>query len=103
MSEPDRPSHSHHFCPHCQVKTSSPAAVDLEKSDSPSHHPSQFLSRQSRRAFLTSLGAATALGTNMIGFRRDSQAAKAQTQIIADSIRDAGNIHTLKATPETCF
>ncbi len=103
MPEPHEPSHSHHSCPHCQAKTSSPAAADLEKSDNPSHHPSQFLSKQSRRAFLTSLGAATALGTNMIGFRREPQAAKAQTLQSADSIRDAGNIHTLKATPETCF
>ena len=69
----------------------------------PSHHPSQFLSKQSRRAFLTSLGAAAALGTNMIGFLRDPEAAQAETLQVADSIRDAGNIHTLKATPETCF
>ena len=105
MPEQHDPSHSHyssHSCPHCGSTPASLPAADLEDSD-PSHHPSQFLSKQSRRAFLTSLGVATALGTNMIGFLRDPQAAKAQTLQIADSIRDAGNIHTLKATPETCF
>jgi len=106
MPEPHDHSHQHHSshsCPHCGSQTSPSAATDQEESDHPSHHPSQFLSKQSRRAFLTSLGAATALGTNMIGFLRDPQAAKAQTLQVADSIRDASNIHTLKATPETCF
>jgi acetamidase/formamidase len=101
--DPNQPHHSAHSCPHCGANPAPAPAADPEDSEHPSHHPSQFLSRQSRRAFLTSLGAAAALGTNMIGFLRDPQAAKAETLQVADSIRDAGNIHTLKATPETCF
>ncbi|HEY9644051.1 MAG TPA: acetamidase/formamidase family protein, partial [Coleofasciculaceae cyanobacterium] len=96
------PHHDSHSCPQCGAKAVS-SPPEPEELDHPSHHPSQFLSKQSRRAFLTSLGAATALGTNMIGFLRHPQEAQAQTLQVADSIRDAGNIHTLKATPETCF
>jgi hypothetical protein len=74
------------------------------QSDHPALHPSQFLSKQSRRAFLTSLGAAAALGTNTaIGFLRDPEIAQAETLAAADPLRDASNIHVLKATPETCF
>jgi acetamidase/formamidase len=101
--DPDHPTHSSQSCPHCAAKLLPSSAGDLEEPDSSAHHPSQFLSKQSRRAFLTSLGTAAALGTNMIGFLRDPQAAQAQTLQAADSIRDAGNIHILKATPDTCF
>lgn len=79
------------------------AATESESID-PALHPSQFLSKQSRRAFLTSMGAAAALGTHTaIGFLRHPEQAQAQTLQAADEIRDAGNIHILKATPETCF
>jgi acetamidase/formamidase len=67
-------------------------------------HPG-FLSRQSRRAFLASAGAAAALGSNYaVSFLRgDSEEAKAETLLAADLIRSAGNIHKLQATPQTCF
>jgi acetamidase/formamidase len=106
MATPSDHNHIPHSCPHCGGNVTggnvTPAAAP-ELAEDPAHHPSQFLSRQSRRAFLTSLGAATALGTSMVGFLRNPEEAKAQTLLAADTIRDAGAIHTLKATPETCF
>lgn len=70
--------------------------------DSDDRPPAQFLSKQSRRAFLASAGAATALGLSQ-GFRRDAADAKSDMLAAADTIRDAGNLHILKATPKTCF
>ncbi len=63
-----------------------------------------YLSKQSRRAYLASAGAAGALSTKYAtGFLRNPEEAKAEILLAADSIRDAGNIHILKATPQTCF
>ena len=38
-----------------------------------------------------------------MGFGRDPEAAKLDTLSVAETLRDAGNLHVLKATPETCF
>jgi hypothetical protein len=73
-------------CPHCGIAPSLSDSLP----ESPAHHPSQFLSKQSRRAFLGSLGAAAAIGTQMVGFLREPAAAQAETLLAADQIRDAG-------------
>ena len=36
-------------------------------------------------------------------FGRDPEEAKQDTLSVAETLRDAGNLHVLKATPETCF
>jgi len=80
------------------------SSIDLEEANESSELEPQYLSKQSRRAFLASAGVVAALGTNYaMGFLRGSQEAKAETLLAADAIRDAGNIHILKATPQTCF
>lgn len=76
------------------------SSPDLEHDSNP---PPGFLSKQSRRAFLSSLGAATALGISQVGFRRDPAQAKEELLAMADTIRDAGNLHILKAAPQNCF
>nr|WP_290228296.1 acetamidase/formamidase family protein [Trichocoleus desertorum] len=38
-----------------------------------------------------------------MGFSRDPEAAKLDTLSVAETLRDAGHLHVLKATPETCF
>jgi len=78
--------------------------ADLKEDDFLKKHPT-YLSQQSRRAFLASAGAAAALGANFaVGFLRSDRAeAKTETLMAADSIRNAGNIHVLKATPQNCF
>ena len=102
------PKHSHNHkqqssstndCDNCaELSTDSDEANDSLESDP------QYLSKQSRRAFLASAGVIAALGTNYaMGFSRGSEEVKAETLLAADSIRDAGNIHVLKATPQTCF
>lgn len=66
-------------------------------------HP-QYLSRQSRRAFLASAGALAALTTSCTqGISRDREEANQEMPVVADAIRSAGNFHTLKATSKTCF
>ncbi len=69
--------------------------IDDEPGDRP---PAQFLSKQSRRAFLASVGTATALGLSQ-GFKRDPAEAKTELLAAADTIREAKNLHILKATP----
>ncbi len=83
---------------------SSEVGADVTEKEFLKQHPT-YLSQQSRRAFLASAGAAAALGANFaVGFLRSDRAeAKTETLMAADSIRDAGNIHVLKATPQTCF
>ncbi|MBD2104526.1 acetamidase/formamidase family protein [Leptolyngbya sp. FACHB-261] len=86
----------------CNDHTHGLANLDSEVSEP--DPPAQFLSKQSRRAFLVSSGAAAALGADYaVGFLRNPEQAQAETVAAADSIRDAGNIHILKATPQTCF
>jgi acetamidase/formamidase len=97
------PQHDPTTCPHCGAKATAQDPSNLSESSETAQHPSQFLSKQSRRAFLGSLGAAAAISTQMVGFLRDPQAAQAETLMAADLIRDAGHLHVLKATPETCF
>ncbi|WP_432810681.1 acetamidase/formamidase family protein [Pantanalinema sp. GBBB05] len=66
-------------------------------------HP-QYLSRQSRRAFLASAGALAAITTSCTqGVSRDREEAKQEMPVVAEAIRSAGNFHTLKATSKTCF
>jgi acetamidase/formamidase len=74
---------------------------ELEQ-DSGDRPPAQFLSKQSRRAFLASVGTATALGLSQ-GFKRDPAEAKSDMLAAADTIREAKNLHILKATPQNCF
>jgi acetamidase/formamidase len=74
---------------------------DLEH-DMGDRPPAQYLSKQSRRAFLASVGTATALGLSQ-GFKRDPAEAKTDLLAAADTIRDAKNLHILKATPQNCF
>lgn len=108
MSDPKEHSHHASHCPTCgransHAHSHTPASpIEDEPEDSPSP-PTGYLSKQSRRAFLTSLGAATALGLSQVGFRRDPAEAKADLMAMADTIRDAGNLHILKATPQNCF
>ena len=80
------------------------SAADATEAEFLKKHPT-YLSQQSRRAFLASAGAAAALGSNFaVSFLRGDKAeAKNETLMAADMIRDAKNIHVLKATPETCF
>jgi acetamidase/formamidase len=74
---------------------------DLEH-DMGDRPPDQYLSKQSRRAFLASMSTATALGLSQ-GFKRDPAEAKSDLLAAADTIRDAKNLHILKATPQNCF
>ena len=97
--------HSHERSHHSSSTNSDSCADPLpeDEEDKLEPHP-QYLSKQSRRAFLASAGAAAALGANYaMGYERDSGQAKAETLLAADTIRNAGNIHSLKATPQTCF
>ena len=102
------PKHDHNHEQHSSSTNDCDSCADLstdfdETNESSDLHL-QYLSKQSRRAFLASAGAIAALGTNYaMGFLRGSEEAKAETLLAADSIRDAGNIHVLKATPQTCF
>lgn len=96
--------HNHqcdHDCNYNSQPESDHEQPDLEH-DSDERPPAQFLSKQSRRAFLASVGAATALGLSQ-GFKRDPAEAKDEMLAAADTIRDAKNLHILKATPQTCF
>ena len=90
--------HDHHH--HSLQPLTNQEPIEPEEEDD--HPPAQFLSKQSRRAFLASMGAATALGLSQ-GFRRDPAEAKEEILAAADTIRDAGNLHILKATPKNCF
>jgi acetamidase/formamidase len=95
-------AHSHecnHNHPPSQSKTESAQPEIEELGDRP---PAQFLSKQSRRAFLASIGTASALGLSQ-GFKRDPAEAKTELLAAADTIREAKNLHILKATPQTCF
>lgn len=100
--------HSHHHGQHLHSTQDEPVADESaqiqEEQEFVNQHP-RYLSKQSRRAFLASAGVATALGTNYAAsfLRGDLGQAKAETLLAADTIRNAGNIHTLKATPQTCF
>lgn len=94
----ERHDHSHHN--HSLQPATNPELLELDDSDD--RPPAQFLSKQSRRAFLASVGAVTALGLGQ-GFRRDPAEAKDEMLAAADTIRDAKNLHILKATPQTCF
>lgn len=98
---------------HSEHQHDHPAASEIEPSNSASDvteaeflkkHPT-YLSQQSRRAFLASAGVAAALSSNFaVSFLRGDKAeAKTETLMAAEMIRDAKNIHVLKATPETCF
>jgi acetamidase/formamidase len=49
------------------------------------------------------MGTAAALGLTQVGFRRDPAQAQEELLAAADTIRDAGNLHILKATPQNCF
>jgi acetamidase/formamidase len=92
--------HDHDPHNHSQPSTDQePIELADELDDRP---PAQFLSKQSRRAFLASMGAVTALGLSQ-GFKRDPAEAKDEMLAAADTIRDAKNLHILKATPKTCF
>lgn len=100
--------HSHDHEQHSLSANNYPSctnsSTDFDEADEILELHPQYLSKQSRRAFLASAGVVTALGTNYaLGFSRGAEAAKAETLLAADSIRDAGNIHVLKATPQTCF
>ncbi len=86
---------------HQHETSTDPDLIDSDH-DSDDHPPRGFLSKQSRRAFLASVGAATALGLSQ-GFKRDPAEAKDEMLAAADTIRDAKNLHILKATPQTCF
>jgi acetamidase/formamidase len=97
--------HEHnHECNHNHPQSQSeiePAQIEIE--DEPGDRPpAQYLSKQSRRAFLASIGTATALGLSQ-GFKRDPAEAKTDLLAAADTIRDAKNLHILKATPQNCF
>lgn len=97
--------HEHsHECDHNHPPSQSeiePAQPEIE--DEPGDRPpAQFLSKQSRRAFLASIGTASALGLSQ-GFKRDPAEAKTELLAAADTIREAKNLHILKATPQTCF
>ena len=94
----DQHDHTHHH--HSLQPLTNQEPIEPEELDD--HPPAQFLSKQSRRAFLASVGAATALGLSQ-GFRRDPAEAKDEILAAADTIRDAGNLHILKATPKNCF
>ncbi len=118
-SHPHDTSHAHR-CSHsptpspAQTAPSTPSAspgvgpgdeFDGEsEADFVKKHP-HFLSQQSRRAFLGAAGVAGAAGLNFAAsfLRGDREAAQAETLLAADLIRNARNIHTLKATPQTCF
>jgi acetamidase/formamidase len=93
-----------HECNHNHPQSQSeidPAQPEIE--DEPGDRPpAQYLSKQSRRAFLASIGTATALGLSQ-GFKRDPAEAKTDLLAAADTIRDAKNLHILKATPQNCF
>ena len=100
----------HHHPAHHQCQQHHPTTNNPEQNDAPhdseerdTSPPPGFLSKQSRRAFLSSLGAATALGLSQVGFRRDPAQAKEELLAMADTIRDAGNLHILKAVPQNCF
>ncbi len=95
-------NHNHHHA-EGHDRITEPTA-DFKEEDFLKKHPT-YLSQQSRRAFLASAGAAAALGANFaVGFLRSDRAeAKTETLMAADSIRNAGNIHVLKATPQNCF
>lgn len=72
------------------------------QSQLPGLHP-HYLSHQSRCAHLASAGLAGALSQHAFGFLRDPEETKSEILLAADSIRDAGHIHILKATPQNCF
>ena len=94
----------HHHDPEAASNTEGKSSTDTTEAEFLKKHPT-YLSQQSRRAFLASAGAAAALGSNFaVSFLRGDKAeAKNETLMAADMIRDAKNIHVLKATPETCF
>jgi acetamidase/formamidase len=109
--------HTHHDdcsqpnCGHVHHHHPAPPAVnpvepegDLPESEFVKKHP-HFLSQQSRRAFLGAAGIAGAGALNFAAsfLRGDRETAQAETLLAADLIRNAGNIHKLKATPQTCF
>lgn len=92
-------SHHEHDHPHNHPEVQ----VEPEAADILEREP-QYLSRQSRRAFLASAGALAAVTTSCSrGFSRDPQEVQAETVMAAEAIRSAGNLHVIKATPETCF
>jgi len=98
----DEQHHSHDAV--SDTQQGEPSTADATEAEFLKKHPT-YLSQQSRRAFLASAGAAAALGGNFaVSFLRGDKAeAKSETLMAADMIRDAKNIHILKATPETCF
>lgn len=105
--DPDLNSH-HHSPGDCQKNHPAEpqkAAPVPPDDDSVEDHP-QFLSKQSRRAFLAStaaMAAITASSCSSRGFNRDPEEAKQETIAAGEAIRSAGNFHTLKATSQTCF
>lgn len=97
-------NHEQHSSSSNDCSNCADSATDFDEANESSKPDPQYLSKQSRRAFLASAGVVAALGTNYaMGFLRGSEEAKAETLLAADSIRNAGNIHVLKATPQTCF
>ncbi len=102
--------HDHAHCSssdhdHEQPVTDHPPQSHTDDDDALEQHP-QFLSRQSRRAFMASsaaMAALTAASCSSRGFERDREEAKQETAAVGEAIRSAGNFHTLKATSKTCF
>jgi acetamidase/formamidase len=105
MTGSDHAHESDHLHPHPPAEAQEVESEGILAEDEFVEKHPQFLSQQSRRAFLGAAGVAGAAGLNFATsfWRGDREAAQAETLLAADLIRDARQIHTLKATPQTCF